>query len=31
MKKSPSNAAGSPSELIDAKIAQLGDWRGEML
>jgi hypothetical protein len=21
----------TPSELIDAKIAQLGDWRGEML
>ena len=24
-------SAGSPSALIDAKIAALGDWRGEML
>lgn len=24
-------AAGSPSELIDARISELGDWRGEML
>ena len=24
-------AADSPSRLIDAKIAALGDWRGEML
>jgi hypothetical protein len=23
--------AGSPSELIDARIAELGDWRGELL
>ncbi|KZD21393.1 DUF1801 domain-containing protein [Tardiphaga robiniae] len=23
--------AGSPSQLIDAKITELGDWRGEML
>jgi hypothetical protein len=23
--------AKSPSELIDARIAELGDWRGEML
>lgn len=23
--------ARSPSELIDARIAELGDWRGEML
>lgn len=23
--------AGSPSELIDARIRELGDWRGEML
>ncbi|MFP3915977.1 MAG: DUF1801 domain-containing protein [Actinomycetota bacterium] len=23
--------AGSPSELIDARIEELGDWRGEML
>ncbi len=25
------NGAASPSQLIDAKIASLGDWRGEML
>jgi len=31
MVKSPSSGAGSPSELIDAKIEALGDWRGEML
>ena len=31
MKKSPSKSAGSPSELIDARIKELGDWRGEML
>src|SRR3990170_2394717 len=31
MKKSPPNGAESPSELIDAKIEQLGDWRGVML
>ena len=31
MKKSLSKSAESPSELIDAKIAALGDWRGEML
>jgi hypothetical protein len=24
-------AAGSPSELIDARISELGDWRGQML
>ena len=29
MKKSTS--ASSPAEQIDAKIADLGDWRGEML
>jgi hypothetical protein len=23
--------AGSPSELIDARIQELGDWRGELL
>jgi hypothetical protein len=23
--------AGSPSELIDARIEELGDWRGELL
>jgi hypothetical protein len=31
MKKSPSKKADSASELIDARIADLGDWRGEML
>lgn len=31
MKKSPSKKAESPSELIDARIEELGDWRGEML
>jgi hypothetical protein len=31
MNKSPSKSAESPSELIDAKIEALGDWRGEML
>lgn len=31
MKKAGSNLAGSPSERIDAKIEELGDWRGEML
>ena len=36
MKKSKSGAtqakaAASPSHLIDARIAALGDWRGEML
>ena len=25
------NAGGSPSQLIDARIKELGDWRGEML
>ncbi|MBV9584668.1 MAG: DUF1801 domain-containing protein [Alphaproteobacteria bacterium] len=25
------NKGGSPSELIDARINELGDWRGEML
>jgi hypothetical protein len=25
------NGGGSPSQLIDARIAELGDWRGEML
>jgi hypothetical protein len=28
---SGSESAESPSELIDARIEQLGDWRGEML
>jgi len=31
MKKSPSKKAGSPSALIDARIEELGDWRGAML
>jgi hypothetical protein len=31
MKKSPSNEAESPSERIDARIQELGDWRGTML
>jgi hypothetical protein len=31
MKKSRSARAESPSELIDARIEDLGDWRGEML
>ena len=30
-KKSPAQGAESASDLIDARIAQLGDWRGEML
>jgi hypothetical protein len=31
MKTIPTSATGSPSELIDARIAELGDWRGETL
>jgi hypothetical protein len=31
MKKTPSKRADSASELIDAKIGDLDDWRGEML
>jgi len=31
MKESRSKKAESPSELIDARIEDLGDWRGEML
>jgi hypothetical protein len=31
MKKSPSKGTESASELIDARIEELGDWRGEML
>jgi hypothetical protein len=31
MNKSPSNPAASASEQIDARIASLGDWRGEVL
>src|ERR671929_1296779 len=31
MKKNPPKTAKSPSQLIDARIEELGDWRGEML
>jgi hypothetical protein len=31
MKKSGSRSSKSPSQLIDAKIKELGDWRGAML
>ena len=31
MKKSPSPKGTSPSRLIDARIKELGDWRGKML
>jgi hypothetical protein len=31
MKKSGSQESESPSQLIDARIEELGDWRGEML
>jgi hypothetical protein len=31
MKKSRSKKGESPSELIDARIEDLGDWRGTML
>ena len=31
MKKSAPQKPGSPSELIDARIRELGDWRGETL
>jgi hypothetical protein len=31
MKKSSSQTVESASSLIDAKIEELGDWRGEML
>src|SRR5947199_3847518 len=31
VKKSAPQKPGSPSELIDAKIRELGDWRGETL
>ena len=31
MKKSQSKSVESPSDLIDARIEELGDWRGEML
>ena len=31
MKKSGSQNGKSPSQLIDARIKELGDWRGKML
>ena len=31
MKKSTSGKQASPSHLIDGRIKELGDWRGEML
>ncbi len=31
MKKKQATSAESPSALIDARIEELGDWRGEML
>ena len=31
MKNSESQDSRSPSELIDARIEELGDWRGKML
>jgi len=31
MTKSGSQKSKSPSQLIDERIAELGDWRGEML
>jgi len=31
MKKSPAPAGTPPSDLIDAKIEELGDWRGKTL
>jgi hypothetical protein len=31
MSKSPAQQVESPSELIDARIKELGDWRGETL
>jgi hypothetical protein len=31
VKKSAPQKSGSPSELIDARIEELDDWRGEML
>jgi hypothetical protein len=31
VKKSESQASKSPSQLIDARIEELGDWRGETL
>ena len=31
MKKSGPQNSTSPSQLIDARIKELGDWRGKML
>ncbi len=31
MKKSGSPKSKSPSQLVDARIRELGDWRGQML
>ena len=31
MRKHPGARGGSPSALMDARIKELGDWRGEML
>jgi hypothetical protein len=31
MKKNESQTSKSPSQLIDARIKELGDWRGKML
>src|SRR6185295_510883 len=31
MKKSGSQTSSSPAQRIDARIEELGDWRGEML
>jgi hypothetical protein len=31
MEKSESQTGKSPSQLIDARVKELGDWRGEML
>jgi hypothetical protein len=31
MKKSATTKGGSPSQLIDARIKELGDWRGKTL
>jgi hypothetical protein len=31
VEKSGTNEVGSPSQLIDARIEELGDWRGTML
>ena len=31
MKNSASQDSESPSQLIDARVEELGDWRGEML